>query len=68
MVEKGIYRHFKGNIYEVLLICKNSETLEDTVVYKDVSDETKIWARPVSMWNEFVEHDGKKIPRFEKIK
>ncbi len=30
----GKYRHFKGNEYEVLGIAKNSETLEETVVYK----------------------------------
>ena len=47
---KGIYRHKKGNIYRVLFEAKHSETLEDLVIYQDVKDETKIWARPKSMF------------------
>ena len=30
----GIYKHFKGNYYLVEEIVKNSETLEDMVVYR----------------------------------
>ena len=33
-IKKGIYRHFKGNKYEVIGMAKNSETLEETVVYR----------------------------------
>jgi len=33
-IEPGIYRHYKGNEYEVIGIGKHSETLEDLVVYK----------------------------------
>ena len=47
---KGIYRHKKGNIYRVLFEAKHSETLEDLVIYQEVNDETKIWARPKSMF------------------
>ena len=43
------YRHFKGNIYVVLCICKDSETLEDLVIYKDTNSD-KIWARKYSMF------------------
>ncbi len=43
------YRHFKGNIYIVLCICKDSETLEDLVIYKDINSD-KIWARKYSMF------------------
>jgi len=66
-IQKGLYRHFKGNIYKVLYIAKHSETLEDIVVYVDVNDESKVWVRPASMWNETVERDGKTYKRFEKI-
>ena len=34
-----IYRHFKGNLYEVIIIARDSETLEEKVVYKEVNGE-----------------------------
>ena len=40
MIKKGIYKHFKGNLYEVLFIAKNSETEEDMVVYKSLRNGT----------------------------
>ena len=61
------YRHFKGNLYEVLTVAKNSETLEDMVVYKALYGEGQVWCRPVSMWNDIVEKDGKSYTRFTKI-
>lgn len=64
MIKKGIYRHFKGNRYEVLAIAKNSETLEDMVVYRALYGEMGIWVRPLSMWEEIVERDGIKMKRF----
>ena len=32
-----IYRHFKGNLYKVICIAKDSETLEDMVVYQGMA-------------------------------
>ena len=60
----GKYRHFKGNEYEVIAIAKNSETMEDTVVYRALYGEYEFWVRPLSMWTETVERDGKRQPRF----
>lgn len=45
------YRHYKGNIYEIIALAKHSETCEDMVVYKNV-DKGDVWVRPKSMWNE----------------
>ncbi|MBE6804993.1 MAG: DUF1653 domain-containing protein [Ruminococcaceae bacterium] len=67
MVKKGKYRHFKGNEYEVLAVAKNSETLEEMVVYKALYGEQDIWVRPLSMWEETVIHGGKATKRFEYI-
>ena len=64
-MEKGIYKHYKGNLYELLYIATHSETLEKMVVYKALYGEGEIWVRPASMWEETVEADGKKIQRFE---
>lgn len=63
-IKLGKYRHFKGNEYEVIAIAKNSETMEDTVVYRALYGEREFWVRPLSMWTETVERDGKRQPRF----
>lgn len=41
------YRHFKGFIIKVITIAKNTETLEDMVVYDHDGD---IWVRPYDMF------------------
>lgn len=64
MFKKGIYKHFKGNEYELLAVAKNSETLEETVVYKALYGDGEIWVRPAYMWDEEVEYEGKKVKRF----
>lgn len=66
-IEKGRYRHFKGNEYEVLFTATDSETLEEMVVYRALYGEHGIWVRPARMWNETVERDGKVFRRFTKI-
>ena len=66
-IKLGKYRHFKGNEYEVIAVAKHSETLEDMVVYRALYGEKGIWVRPLKMWNETVEKDGKKVKRFEYI-
>ena len=66
-IKKGIYEHFKGNRYELLEIATHSETLEKMVVYKALYCEFGIWVRPLSMWTEQVEREGKLIPRFRYI-
>ena len=60
----GIWRHFKGGLYEVIGLCKHSETLEDMVVYRALYGEGGLWVRPASMWLEVVERDGQTFPRF----
>lgn len=66
-IKAGIYRHFKGNEYEVLYMAKSSETQEDMVVYRALYGEGGIWVRPAIMWNEQVEREGKRYTRFEYI-
>lgn len=66
-IKLGKYRHFKGNEYEVIGIAKNSENLEDMVVYKALYGDGGLWVRPLAMWNENVEVNGKTLKRFEYI-
>jgi hypothetical protein len=67
MLKLGKYKHFKGKEYEVLGVAKQSETLEDLVVYKALYGEGQIWVRPLAMFNGQVEVAGQKIPRFDFI-
>ena len=60
----GIYRHFKGNEYELLYIATHSETEEPMVVYRALYGEGGVWVRPMHMWTEHVERDGYSGPRF----
>ena len=64
----GIYKHYKGNEYQVIALAKHSETLEDMVVYKALYGEGDVWVRPVSMFTEIIKIDGKDIFRFKLIK
>lgn len=64
-MKPGIYRHYKGNEYEVIGIAKHSETLEEFVVYRALYGEGGLWIRPRQMFEEQVVVDGKIVPRFE---
>lgn len=66
-IKPGRYRHFKGKEYEVLGVARHSETEEDLVVYRALYGDFSLWVRPVSMWNETVERDGKTFRRFTYI-
>ena len=63
----GIYEHYKGNRYEVIGICKHSETLEKLVVYRALYGEKEIWVRPLKMFLEEIEIEKKKVPRFKYV-
>lgn len=65
-LQPGIYRHFKGNRYELLYVAKHSETEEEMVVYRALYGEHGIWVRPAAMWTEHVERPGYSGPRFYK--
>ena len=66
-IKPGRYSHFKGREYEVLGIARHSETEEELVVYRALYGDFGLWVRPVSMWNETVERDGKTFRRFTYI-
>jgi hypothetical protein len=67
MIQAGMYRHYKGNTYQVIGVAKHSETEEDLVVYQALYGECELWVRPLKMFHEKVEVGGKIIPRFELI-
>lgn len=68
--KSGIYLHYKGKKYLTLGVAKHSETLEEMVVYVNLyeNDHGNLWVRPLKMFQEKVEIDGKKVPRFKFIR
>ena len=72
MLKPGRYRHFKGNEYQVLEVARHSETLEEFVVYRALYESKDgepggLWIRPLKMFTEEVEREGRRQPRFALI-
>ena len=67
MVPPGVYRHYKGQHYEVLGVARHSETEEEFVVYRALYGERGLWIRPMAMFTEKVNKDGILVPRFSRV-
>ncbi len=66
-LKPGIYRHFKGNLYQLLAVATHSETQEPMVVYRALYGTYGLWVRPATMWQEMVDRDGYHGPRFQYV-
>ena len=60
----GTYRHYKGPLYDVIGLARHSETEEWLVVYRPQYGERGLWVRPLTMFTETVQVDGREVPRF----
>lgn len=67
-IKAGIYRHFKGNEYLVQGVARHSESGERLVVYTPLYGEGGLWVRPLAMFEEQVERNGKLQARFTFVK
>ncbi len=61
------YQHFKGGLYKLLYLGRDSETLEEVVVYEALYGDKSIWVRPKKLFFEEIEINNKRIPRFRKL-
>ena len=61
---KGLYRHYKGLMYEVLGTVRHSESLEPMTLYRALYGERGMWVRPAAMFAEVMTIDGLRQPRF----
>jgi hypothetical protein len=68
----GVYRHYKGHLYEVVGVVRHSEELTPYVLYRCLDEQGRkiddqLWVRPHRMWSEPVEHQGRVTPRFAPV-
>ena len=61
---QGLYRHYKGLMYEVVGTVRHSESLEPMTLYRALYGERGLWVRPAAMFNEEVVIVGVRQPRF----
>jgi hypothetical protein len=66
-LQPGLYRHYKGPEYRVFGVATHSETQQYVVIYQALYGEFGLWVRPLDMFCETVEVDGKTVPRFALI-
>ncbi|EGG95123.1 hypothetical protein IMCC1989_1756 [gamma proteobacterium IMCC1989] len=64
----GLYKHYKGQEYQVIEVARHSETQEWFVVYRCLYGDYSLWVRPYEMFIETIVIDGEEKPRFEYIK
>ena len=69
--EGKTYRHFKGNLYQVIAIATHTETEERMVVYRALYGERGVFVRPYAMFAEKVDRskypDATQTYRFEEV-
>lgn len=63
-LQNGIYQHYKGQLYEVIGVGHHTETEEELVFYRSLYGRYGFWVRPISMFCEEVEVNGRIISRF----
>ena len=67
MIKVAKYHHFKGHFYQVIHLARDRESEEYLVVYQPFSNKNDIWVRPLAMFTETIEREGKTTQRFQLV-
>ncbi|MFA6662889.1 MAG: DUF1653 domain-containing protein [Lachnospiraceae bacterium] len=66
-----IYRHFRGNLYQIMTIADDSETGEKLVIYQGMYPPYRVWARGLRNFTEKLDPgrypEAKQVRRFELV-
>jgi hypothetical protein len=64
-----VYKHYKGDLYKVVLLAEHSNDNEWMVVYEPQYEnpDAPYFTRPLREWSEPVEWEGNRVLRFTKI-
>ena len=54
---KGVYKHFKGDLYIIEDVALYSEDKSELVIYRALYGECGLYARPYDMFNSEVDHE-----------
>lgn len=65
--EKSLWRHYKGDTYQVDYIAFAEETLDFEIIYHPIDHPTIHFSRLMTVWLETVEYNGHTLPRFEHL-
>jgi hypothetical protein len=63
----GLYRHYKGNLYQVIDTVRHSESLEPMTLYRALYGAQGLWVRPAAMFEETVDVGGVPTVRFQRV-
>lgn len=66
-VSPGLYRHYKGNFYQVIDTVRHSETLEPMTLYRALYGAKGLWVRPAAMFEEMILVGGVPTVRFQRV-
>jgi len=67
-IKPGLYRHYKGDLYHVIGVCRHTETLEECVIYQSLYGDYGLWVRPLAMFQESIEYNNQPVSRFTFVK
>jgi len=65
MIKIGLYKHYKGSLYQVIALARHEQTYKPLVIYQALYGDYRIWARDLDVFTEEITLEGHQKPRFE---